>query len=85
MSEEHGPLPTELWSAVFTRQEIARLASLPDTLRGFTAKLMFSAKESAYKAIYQLVNKRLDFCGMSIAVAEDGSWHARLKINYHEA
>jgi 4'-phosphopantetheinyl transferase EntD len=50
--EEATPLPLDLIPAICTEAEAERLAPLPEAQRGLAAKLIFSAKECAYKAQY---------------------------------
>jgi 4'-phosphopantetheinyl transferase EntD len=78
--EEEEPLAPELWPTVCTDREFGWLYSLPAKRRGLAAKLMFSAKESAYKALYQITRRFLDFSAMSIDFAKDGSWQATLRV-----
>jgi 4'-phosphopantetheinyl transferase EntD len=78
--EEQGPFPPELWSTVCTLEEIKWLALLPEERREFAAKLIFSAKESAYKACYQIIRTAPDFRKISIDLAENGSWQAKVGV-----
>ncbi|GHG93628.1 4'-phosphopantetheinyl transferase family protein [Pseudodonghicola xiamenensis] len=50
--EEATLLPFDLIPAICTDAEAERLAPLPETQQGLMAKLIFSAKECAYKAQY---------------------------------
>ena len=65
-------LKEDLWPRVCTAAEQRYLAGRPAADRGFLAKLIFSAKEAAYKAQYPLTRKFLDFTAMSIELVVDG-------------
>ncbi len=64
--ELSDPLPADLWPEVFTAAEIADLEQMPETDRGQTAKLFFSAKECTYKCIYPQIQKVMDFSTIEI-------------------
>jgi 4'-phosphopantetheinyl transferase EntD len=78
--EEQAFFPPELWSTVCTVEEIKWLGLLPEERREFAAKLIFSAKESAYKACFQIVRTVPDFRNISIDLAENGSWRAVIGV-----
>ena len=48
--EDARPLGSELWRRICTSRELRWLATRPEAERGVWAKLLFSAKESSYKA-----------------------------------
>ncbi len=54
-------LPTDLWDTVCTPDECAWLNRQPASDRGILAKLIFSAKESVYKAQYPLTGQVIGF------------------------
>ena len=64
--EEDRPLDPELEETVLTAAERARLQGLTPAQRGRRAKLIFSAKESAYKCQYPLSRTLLDFDAFEI-------------------
>lgn len=64
--EEGGDLPRELWSEVCTPLELAWLSVQPEVERGRLARLIFSAKEAAYKAQYALTGALLEFSAFEI-------------------
>ncbi|MEV5458066.1 4'-phosphopantetheinyl transferase superfamily protein [Streptomyces cellulosae] len=80
-AEPHAPLPEGVLSAIALPQEAARIARLlaerPDV---HWDRLLFSAKESVYKAWYPLTRKWLDFSEADIAVQGDGTFHAELLV-----
>ena len=59
--ETAGPLERSLWAEICTPTERAWLAGLPDPEAGSLAKLVFSAKEAAYKCQYPLSRQLFDF------------------------
>ncbi|GHH28726.1 4'-phosphopantetheinyl transferase family protein [Streptomyces rubradiris] len=71
-AEPHGPLPEGIGDAVFLPAEAARLGEL--ALRRPTVhwdRLLFSAKESVYKAWFPLTRKWLDFSEADITLHPD--------------
>jgi 4'-phosphopantetheinyl transferase EntD len=59
--EPDAPLDPELWNEVCAPAEAAWLAAQPRARRGRLAKLIFSAKECAYKCRYPSSRKLLGF------------------------
>ncbi|MDK3019173.1 4'-phosphopantetheinyl transferase family protein [Pseudodonghicola flavimaris] len=59
--EEEVALPLDLIPAICTPAEAARLALLPPARRGLIAKVIFSAKEAAYKAQFPLSGRLFGF------------------------
>ena len=64
------PLDRDLWQTVLTPTEQHFLACLPEADRGLTAKLIFSAKEAAYKAQYPISERLFGFDGFEISITE---------------
>jgi 4'-phosphopantetheinyl transferase EntD len=58
-AEPRLPLPTELWPYVLDLEE--KRAALAADEPGVWARLIFSAKEATYKALYPLCRRFLDF------------------------
>ncbi len=78
--EPDEPLEDDLWTAVCTDRELAWLSACPGDVRGRTARVLFSAKECAYKCIYPLTHTALEFQDVEIALARDaGVFWARLR------
>ncbi|TWV41885.1 4'-phosphopantetheinyl transferase superfamily protein [Streptomyces misionensis] len=80
-AEPHGALPEGVGPSVFLPAETARLERLAG--RGPAVhwdRILFSAKESVYKAWYPLTHKWLDFSEADITVnpAPDGEPHGTL-------
>jgi len=63
------PLKRELWRHICVEEELSFLDTCSGSLdAGVVAKLIFSAKESAYKAQYALSRKYLGFAAMRIEI-----------------
>jgi 4'-phosphopantetheinyl transferase EntD len=78
--EPDEPLEDDLWTTVCTDRELAWISACPEELRGRTARVLFSAKECAYKCIYPLTHTALEFQDVEIALARDaGVFWARLR------
>jgi 4'-phosphopantetheinyl transferase EntD len=76
-AEPRLPLPAELWPSILDQEEQreALLTGEP----GIQARLVFSAKETTYKAIYPTLKQFLDFSDVHIQMrAEDGLFFANL-------
>jgi enterobactin synthetase component D / holo-[acyl-carrier protein] synthase len=66
-AEPHEPLPEGVLDAVASRGEQARMAALAAARSGVCwDRLLFSAKESVYKAWFPLTGRWLDFAGASV-------------------
>ncbi|WP_238363861.1 4'-phosphopantetheinyl transferase family protein [Mesobacterium pallidum] len=75
--EELAPLPPGLLEAVTTPAERAALAGWPD--RDLMGRMIFSAKEAAYKAQHVLTKTLLGFADMEVTLdLEAGRFTARL-------
>ncbi|UOA26823.1 4'-phosphopantetheinyl transferase superfamily protein [Pseudosulfitobacter sp. DSM 107133] len=59
--EDHADLPADLLPMVCTLDERAWLASQPRDAAGILARLIFSAKECAYKCQYRMTETLFDF------------------------
>lgn len=64
--EEDTPLATDLIPTICTPSERAWLANQSSTVSGSLAKLIFSAKECAYKCQYALTKTMFDFDGFEL-------------------
>lgn len=64
--EHSGPLPRDLWDSVLTGAELDRLAQRPRAEQGQIAKLIFAAKECAYKCQYPLTGTVFGFDALEI-------------------
>lgn len=67
-AERAGPLKPGLWKTICTPSELARLHAMPELEAGELGKLIFSAKECAYKAQYARTRAFLGFQAMRIDV-----------------
>ncbi|WP_030183608.1 4'-phosphopantetheinyl transferase family protein [Streptomyces sp. NRRL S-813] len=71
-AEPHAPLPGEVLDAVALPAERRRLADLAERHPGVHwDRLLFSAKESVYKAWFPLTGQWLDFTGADIEIVPD--------------
>lgn len=76
--EPATPLESDLWDTILLPQE---QDAIRDTAHpGLMAKMIFSAKESAYKAQFQISRILFDFHGMQITWNAAGSFSARFLI-----
>ncbi len=62
------PLNPALWPEICTADEMTWLSSLGPSQRGHFAKLIFSAKESVYKAQFQISRTLIDFHAISLSI-----------------
>ncbi|GHA32824.1 4'-phosphopantetheinyl transferase family protein [Streptomyces purpurascens] len=80
-AEVHGPLPEGVLPSVSLPSEAERLRRLaaqrPDV---HWDRLLFSAKESVYKAWFPLTGKWLDFMEADIEISVDGGFRAALLV-----
>jgi 4'-phosphopantetheinyl transferase EntD len=80
-AEPHGPLPAGVLDSVALPEELHRLAALaaahPDT---HWDRLLFSAKESVYKAWFPLARRWLGFADASLFLYPGGGFDAELLV-----
>lgn len=80
-AEPHAPLPEGVLEAIALPEERAHLAGLKQSAPGINwDRMLFSAKESVYKAWFPLALRRLDFSEARINFALEGRFLARLLI-----
>jgi 4'-phosphopantetheinyl transferase EntD len=81
-AEPHEPLPGEILSSVMTDGEHRRLAALAARQPGICwDRLLFSAKESVYKAWFPLAGRWLDFAEAEVTFdPAGGTFAARLLV-----
>ncbi|MGW4297335.1 4'-phosphopantetheinyl transferase family protein, partial [Micromonospora chersina] len=81
-AEPHAPLPDGVLDAIALPAERTRTAALraahPEVCWD---RLLFSAKESVYKAWFPLTHRWLDFAEADITVEPDGTFAARLLVH----
>lgn len=79
-AEIHESLPAGIVNSVCTPEEIAWLSQASD--RVHWDRMLFSAKESVYKAWFPLTQRWLDFGEVSITVNQDeGTFRVRPLVN----
>ena len=77
--EDATDLPRDLWPEILTPMESAWLSVQPSETRGRLARLIFSAKECAYKAQYPLTGRLFGFDTFEITPdLETGQFEATL-------
>jgi 4'-phosphopantetheinyl transferase EntD len=69
--ELDAPLERALWARVLTERERALIEQRPEALRGYLSKLVFSAKECAYKCQYPLSRQFLEFHDVEVTISEE--------------
>ncbi|MFD8232231.1 4'-phosphopantetheinyl transferase [Streptomyces sp. NPDC059696] len=80
-AEVHGPLPEGVLPSVSLPAEAGRLRRLAADHPGIHwDRLLFSAKESVYKAWFPLTGKWLDFMEADIDLTPDGTFRADLLV-----
>jgi 4'-phosphopantetheinyl transferase EntD len=81
-AEPHAPLPDGVLGAIARPEEHGRLAELAASAPGVHwDRLLFSMKESVYKAWFPLTGRWLDFEEASVTVnAEAATFSARLQV-----
>ncbi|MEU0458914.1 4'-phosphopantetheinyl transferase superfamily protein, partial [Streptomyces sp. NPDC006129] len=80
-AEIHGPLPEGVLPSVSLPAEAERLRRLAAEHPGVHwDRLLFSAKESVYKAWFPLTGKWLDFMEADIEIIPDGRFRAELLV-----
>ncbi|MEZ5714965.1 MAG: 4'-phosphopantetheinyl transferase superfamily protein [Paracoccaceae bacterium] len=77
--EPDADLPEDLWPLICREDERAWLESLPEAERGRAARLIFSAKECAFKLQYPLTRRMLDFSAVAVAI-EPGRGRFRVRF-----
>jgi enterobactin synthetase component D / holo-[acyl-carrier protein] synthase len=77
-AEPHEPLPEGVMASVSLPQEREALARLDDQVHW--ERLLFSAKESVYKAWFPLARRWLGFEEAHITLAPSGTFTARLLV-----
>ena len=80
-AEVHAPLPDGILDAIALpaeREQLRRLAA--GTARVCWDRLLFSAKESVYKAWFPLARRMLDFHEAEVTIEPAGAFTARLLV-----
>ncbi|MFG2231674.1 4'-phosphopantetheinyl transferase [Streptomyces sp. NPDC048723] len=78
-AEPHLPLPDGVWDAIALPSEAGRMAGLRAVTPSLCwDRLLFSMKESVYKAWFPLTGRRLAFKQADITIDADHTFHAKL-------
>jgi 4'-phosphopantetheinyl transferase EntD len=76
-AEDVDAVSPELWPTLFTQSELRCLAAMRADARAARAALLFSAKESIYKAQFPLTRSWLDFLEVEVIVVTGSRFSAR--------
>jgi 4'-phosphopantetheinyl transferase EntD len=76
-AEEHAPLPPGVLDMIALPADRAALAALPADGPAWD-RVLFSAKESVYKAWFPLARRFLDFLEAELTLSPDGTFAARI-------
>ncbi|MEU0881605.1 4'-phosphopantetheinyl transferase superfamily protein [Lentzea sp. NPDC005914] len=80
-AEPHGPAPNGVLEAIAIPAEIRRMPGLKvDDPKICWDRLLFSAKESTYKAWYPVTQRWLGFEDADITLNADGTFHSRILL-----
>ena len=60
----------DIWGMVFTREELTAISSFYPEIQPTIATILFSAKESFFKAQYPITKRLLEFTGIAITLNE---------------
>jgi 4'-phosphopantetheinyl transferase EntD len=80
--EHRTELKRELWKSVFTDGEVGALEERWRTRRGLMALVMFSAKESLYKAQYPWTSTFMGFQELVVDVEEESETRGVLRCTF---
>jgi len=80
-AEVDAPLPDGVLEVIAVPQEVWWLSDLPRDGGAHWDRLLFSAKESIYKAWYPVARRPLGFDEALVLLAPDGTFHARLLVD----
>jgi 4'-phosphopantetheinyl transferase EntD len=80
-AEPHAAMPGEALGLVLREEERARVRALADVHPDMHwDRIVFCAKEAAYKAWFPLTRRWLDFADVATTVQLDGTFRARLRV-----
>lgn len=76
--ELEAPLEPKLWKRILREREVEWISGLPEAERGFSAMVVFSAKESVYKCQHALSRTFLEFADVELGPLDGGLFSATL-------
>lgn len=80
-AEPHAPAPDGVLGAIAIPAELARMPGLKlDDPKICWDRLLFSAKETTYKAWYPITRRWLGFEDADITLDADGTFHSRILL-----
>jgi 4'-phosphopantetheinyl transferase EntD len=81
-AESHLPLPARVTAAIATSEELESLGALREAEPAIAwERILFSAKESIYKALFPLTGQSLGFHDCTITLCVDGNFAARVQTD----
>jgi len=81
--EDRATLSEDLWSHILLTEERVFLQTVPEAIRGRLALVIFSAKESLYKAQYPRSRTFMDFADLRVSfVQSDGAVSGTLACEF---
>jgi 4'-phosphopantetheinyl transferase EntD len=81
-AEPRGPIEADLWPAITTGGELDDLRSRPAGEAAERARLLFCAKEAAYKCQFPLTRTLLEFGDLAIRLAEPSSSKGPMGVRF---
>ncbi|MEU6059961.1 4'-phosphopantetheinyl transferase superfamily protein [Streptomyces sp. NPDC047097] len=78
-AEPDAPVPEGVLEAIARPEDLTAMAALPTGGPAWD-RVLFSAKESVYKAWFPLARRFLDFQEASVAILADGTFEARILV-----
>lgn len=79
-AEPNDALPEGVLPAIARPEDLTALAALPTSAGIAWDRILFSAKESVYKAWFPVARKWLDFEDATVTIDPDGTFAARILI-----
>ncbi|WP_175412557.1 4'-phosphopantetheinyl transferase [Streptomyces sp. TRM64462] len=79
-AEPHGPLPDGVLEAIARPEDLTALEALPTSDGIAWDRILFSAKESVYKAWFPVARTWLNFEDAAVTLRPDGTFTARILI-----
>lgn len=79
-AEPHEALPDGVLETIALAEDLAALDALPTSVGVAWDRVLFSAKESVYKAWFPVARRFLDFQEATVTLAVDGTFTARILV-----
>lgn len=75
--EDPARMRREMWAHLLTPDEVAAIASTPETAHAAAATAVFCAKEAFFKAVFPLDQRVPGFLDVAVAWRDDGAFRLR--------